>query len=311
MSYSPIKPDPDRLQALMELPLPLSCKSLQRIIGLFAYCSKWMLKFSDKIEPLSDCKVFSIEGEALTAFENLKKELGEVAPQNIDEGNPFVVKRDASEVAFMSREFEMHELYYSSVEKEATAIIESAQKWEHLLRCKHFTLITDQCSVTFVMDNRKRTKIKNNKILNWRLESASLSYTIQYRPNPENVAADTLSRSTCSAQSNKYSLEEIHAGLCHASVTRLLQYVRSQNLTFSTDEVGKVCRTCQVCAEIKPQFYKKRGDVLIKATKPIEQLSIDFKSLLKSSTRNKYFLVAIDEYSRFPFVFPRWNMETS
>ena len=108
-----------------------------------------------------------------------------MALQNIDEDNPFVVKRDVSEVAFMSREFEMHELHYSSLEKGATAIIESAQKWEHLLRCKHFMLVTDQCSVTFVMDNRKRTKIKNNKILNRRLELASLSYTIQYRPDPE------------------------------------------------------------------------------------------------------------------------------
>ena len=50
---------------------------------------------------------------------------------------------------------------------------------------------------------------------------------------------------------------------------------------------------------------------LIKATKLIEQLSIDFKGILKSSTRNKYFLVAIDEYFRFPFAFPCSNMETS
>ena len=35
-------------------------------------------------KPLSDCKVFPIEGETLTAFENLKKELGEVVLQNID-----------------------------------------------------------------------------------------------------------------------------------------------------------------------------------------------------------------------------------
>ena len=136
-----------------------------------------------------------------------------------------------------------------------------------------------------------------------------LYYTIPSRPRE--VAADTLSCSTCSAQSNKYSLEEIHAGICHARVTRLLQNVRSKNLPFSTNEVGKVCKTYQVCAEIKPQFYKKRGDVLIKATKPMEQLSIDFKGLLKISTRNKYFLVTIDEYSRFPFVFSCSNLETS
>ena len=130
MSHSFIKPDTYQLQALLELPPPLSSKCLQRTIGLFAYYGKRIQKFSDKIKPLSDCKVFPIEREALRAFENLKEELGEVALQNIDEDKSFIVKCDASEVsisvtlnqisrpvAFMSRKFEMRELYYSSVKK--------------------------------------------------------------------------------------------------------------------------------------------------------------------------------------------------
>ena len=206
VSHSLIKSDPDRLQAFMELPPPLSQKSLKRTIGVFAYHSKWIHKFSEKINPLSDCKVFPTEGEALTTFENLKKELGEVALQNIDEDNPCAVKCDASEVsisvtlsqdgrpvAFMSRKFEIHELRYPSVEKEATAIIESVRKWENLLRGKYSTLITDQHPVAIMIDNRKRTKNKNKKILNWRIEFASLSYTIQYLLGPENQAADILS----------------------------------------------------------------------------------------------------------------------
>ena len=71
-----------------------------------------------------------------------------------------------------------------------------------------------------MMDNQKRTKIKNNKILNLRLDLASFSYTIQCGPGPENIATETLFRSTCSALSNKYSLKEIHAGLCQVGLTR-------------------------------------------------------------------------------------------
>ena len=66
-----------------------------------------------------------------------------------------------------------------------------------------------------------------------------------------------------------------------------------------------------MCAEIKPQFHRKSDGVLIKATQPMERVSIDFKGPLKSSTRNKYLLVAVDEYSRFPCTFPCPNMETS
>ena len=41
-----------------------------------------------------------------------------------------------------------------------------------------------------MLDNRKRRKIKNNKIYCWRLEVASFSYTIKFRPGRDNVAAD-------------------------------------------------------------------------------------------------------------------------
>ena len=41
------------------------------------------------------------------------------------------------------------------------------------------------------------------------------------------------------------------------------------------------------------------------------RVSIDFKRPLPSSSRNKYLLVIVDEYSRFPFAFPCPNMYSS
>ena len=52
-------------------------------------------------------------------------------------------------------------MHYPPVEKEATAIIEAVRKWKHLLG--HFTIITDQRSVAFMLDNRNRTKIKKKQ----------------------------------------------------------------------------------------------------------------------------------------------------
>ena len=42
-----IKPDPDRLSPLEELPPPACRKSLQRAMGMFAYYSKWIKDFSN------------------------------------------------------------------------------------------------------------------------------------------------------------------------------------------------------------------------------------------------------------------------
>ena len=59
-----------------------------------------------------------------------------------------------------------------------------------------------------------------------------------------------------------------------------------------------------MCAEHKPQFHSPAQAHLIKATQPFERLNIDFRGPLKSNNQNTYFLNIIDEYSRFPFVFP-------
>ena len=126
----------------------------------------------------------------INAFKLLKSDMELATFHSIDEEVPFVVECDASEtklsatlthggrlVAFMSRTLQGSEMHYPPVVKEATAIIEAVRKWEHLL-ARHFTIISDQRSVAFMLDNHRRTKIKNNKIHRWRLELASFSSTI-------------------------------------------------------------------------------------------------------------------------------------
>ena len=64
----------------------------------------------------------------------------------------------------MSRTVQGSELHYLAIEKEATAIIEAIRKRSHFLLRNTFTLVTDQRSVAFMLDSRRRSKIKNNKV---------------------------------------------------------------------------------------------------------------------------------------------------
>ena len=265
-----VRPDPERLRPLQELPPPTNVRSQRRVLGLFAYYAKWISNFSEKIQPLLKATTFPLNSEAINAFNMLKSDMELAAFRPIDEGIPFVVECDASEttlsatlnqggrpVAFMSRTLQSSEMHYPPVEKEATAIIEAVRKWEHLLARQHFTIITDQRSVAFMLDNRKRTKIKNNKIQGWRLELASFSYTITYRPGVDNVGPDTLTRAFCASVTETNSnLSKMHNGLCHTGVTCMLHFVRLKNLPYSTEEVKKVCSSCRICAELKPHFHR-------------------------------------------------------
>ena len=118
-------------------------------------------------------------------------------------------------------------------------------------------------------------------------------------PVEKTMRLTALTRAFCSAVSS-CNLEELHRDLCHSGVTRLLHFVRSKNLPFSTDDVKRVCSSCGACAEFKARFYRPDEGTLTKATKPFERLNTDFKGPLRSNTRNTHLLVVVDEYSRFP-----------
>ena len=317
-----IKPDPERLKPLLELPAPHNAKSLKRVLGMFAYYAKWIANFSNRIERLKNATSFPLNVEAVRDFEKIKEDIAKASLAAIDENLLFIVECDASEVAvsatlnqggrpvaFMSRTFHASERHYPAVEKEATAIIEAVRKWNHFLARGQFTLVTDQRSVAFMFDRKRRSKIKNNKIQSWRLELASLAYNIHFRPGKDNIAPDTLTRAFC-VNSHNRNLQELHENLCHPGISRLAHYVRAKNLPFSVEDVKKVCLSCQVCAELKPRFCKPPQNTLIKATQPFERLAIDFKGPLSSSSRNFYILVVVDEFSRFPFCFPCPNMSS-
>jgi transposase InsO family protein len=310
-----VKPDSDRLDPLRNLPIPHDLQSLRRAVGLFSYFSKWVPKFSDKLAPLLNCS-FPLNENACKSFQDMKEDIEKAALSPIDENLPFVVETDASDialaatlcqngrpVAFYSRKLTESERKYPAIEKEAYAIVEAVRKWRHFLLIRPFTLLTDQQGVSFMFHNTAAGKIKNIKIQRWRMELSCFKFDIQYRPGKENVPADTLSRA-CGATGNSYSLQRIHEELCHPGIRRLYHYIRNKNLPYSLEDVKAACNSCTHCKELKPRFLKPNSLTLIKATRPFERISMDFVGPKPSASKNSYLLTIVDEYSRFPFVFP-------
>lgn len=316
-----VKPDEDRLKPLIELPLPADTTSLKRTLGMLAHYSKWIKNFSAKIKPLTNITQLPLTNEAKTRFEEIKAEIAKSTLSAVDDNATFTIETDASDyaiaatlsqngrpVAFFSRALNDSERKHPAIEKEACAIVESLRKWRHYITGRHFILITDQQSVSFMFDQTHSSKIKNEKIERWRLELSCYKYDIIYRPGRENTVADALSRVCANADPNR--LYDLHDRLCHPGITRMVHWVRSKNLPFSIEEIKAMTLSCRICAEIKPRFCKSEGR-LIKAMSPMERLNIDFKGPLPSNTQNKYILTVIDEFSRFPFAFPCKDLHAS
>jgi transposase InsO family protein len=181
--------------------------------------------------------------------------------------------------------------------------VEAVRKWKHYLTGKHFKLITDQKSVAYMFDTKRHSKIKNDKVMRWRIELSMYDFDIVYRAGEENIPADALSRMKIMSLTID-KLYELHKSLCHPGVARMVHFVKSRNLPFSVEDVKRMTQACKECQECKPQYYSPEPSHLIKATQPFERLNLDFKGPLPSNDRCRFMLTIIDEYSRFPFAFP-------
>ena len=186
ISKGSVKTDPDRLKGLMDLPVPQNLPSLRRAMGMFSHFSRWIPNFSEKLHPLTKVTHYPLTKEQTEAFQCLKQEIAKSSLVAIDSSLPVEIKTDASEhaiatsqngrpVAFFSRTLTSAEQKHSSIEKEEYAIVEVIRKWRHLLIGKHFKLITDQKSVSFMFNPKSKSTIKNEKITRWKLEFVCFS----------------------------------------------------------------------------------------------------------------------------------------
>ena len=97
VTYQTTKPDPDRVQPLLKMPVPKTSKDLQRLIGLFAYYARRIPNYSDHIRPLIQSSSFPLDNDVVTATEKLKQILASAALHLINGNLPLVVETDASD----------------------------------------------------------------------------------------------------------------------------------------------------------------------------------------------------------------------
>ena len=154
---------------------------------------------------------------------------------------------------------------------------------------------------------RHASKIKNEKIMRWKMNLPSFHFTMLHQPGRKMVEPGTLSRTFCGAIGTSH-LKELHVSLCHPGVTRMARFVRNKNLSYSLSEIRQMTFECRECQEIKHQFVQSQVNCLIKSTQPFERLNLDFKDPLPSTIKNRYFLAIIDEYTLFAFAFPCSDM---
>uniref|UniRef100_A0AB38Z1R9 RNA-directed DNA polymerase n=1 Tax=Pitica errantivirus TaxID=3078414 RepID=A0AB38Z1R9_9VIRU len=212
ISSEGVKPNPEKIEKIIQWPLPKTQKEIKQFLGLVGYYRRFIKDFSKITRPMSkflkkDAEVNPQDPSYTNSFNTLKSILSTdqiLAYPQFD--HPFILTTDASgfalgavlsqmqdntekPIAFASRTLSDTESRYATNEKEALAIIWAVNKFKPYLYGQKFTLITDHKPLTFI-----KTSDKNSKILRWRLDLENYDYEIKYKEGKSNVVADALSR---------------------------------------------------------------------------------------------------------------------
>lgn len=215
-----LKPNNDKIEAVLNFPLPKSQTEIKSFLGLVGYYRKFIKDFAKLTRPMTVClkknhKVV-LDKEFIEAFERCK-ELLTNAPllQFPDFDKQFILTTDASDyaigavlsqgtvgsdrpVAYASRTLNDPESRYSTIEKEALAIIWAIKHFRPYLYGKKFTIYTDHRPLSWLHSFEE----PSSKITRWRLRLAEYDYEVIYKNGRQNTNADALSRVKVNAIGN-------------------------------------------------------------------------------------------------------------
>lgn len=207
-----ISPNPEKVKAIKDYPIPQNPKQIKQFLGLIGYYRRFIKDFSKFAKPLTvllkkDVS-FNWSSEQDQSIEYFKAALTQ-APilQYPDFSREFLLTTDASNyaigailsqgevgkdlpIAFASRTLNKAECNYSTIERELLAIIWAAEHFRPYLYGRKFTILTDHRPLTWLFNCRN----PNSRLIRWRLRLEEFTYEIRYKPGRVNSNVDALSR---------------------------------------------------------------------------------------------------------------------
>jgi hypothetical protein len=209
-----VRPDPEKIRAIKDWPVPVDVKGLRKFLGLAAYLHKYSRNYAELTVPLSrllkkDVK-WTWDAGCQRSFEGIKQSLIESPILAIaDPDKPFHVVCDASDfaigsalmqldddgvervVCYQSRQLQPAERNYPVHDKELLAMKYALAKFRvYLLGDRPFKVFTDHASLRTAVNSPHLSQ----RMARWLSFFAEYNFSVEYKPGRLNVVADALSR---------------------------------------------------------------------------------------------------------------------
>ena len=209
-----VSPDPTKLTAVAEIPLPSNIKEVRTFLGLTGYYCRFIPNYATVAQPLTKltskeyCNNFVWTDECTAAFDKLKQLLCS-APILCypDFDREFILQTDASDVglgavlsqidksgnehvvAYASKTLSPREKNYSTTEKEAFAIQFGTQHFRVYLLGRKFTISTDHSALSWLHSVEPK-----GRIARWLMDLQEFDFEVKHRAGRVHNNADALSR---------------------------------------------------------------------------------------------------------------------
>lgn len=208
VSQQGVAPDPSKIQAMVDWPIPTTIQSLQGFLGLTGFYRKFIKQYASIAAPLTTLLQkdnFHWNDDASAAFIRLKEAMTQAPVLALpDFTTPFTVETDASglvmgavltqhghPLAFFSKVFCPRLQRSSTYVQELHAITTVVRKWRQYLLGHSFIILTDHRSLKDLMSQviqMPEQQIYLSKLLGY-------DYTIEYKSGKSNVVAKAISYS--------------------------------------------------------------------------------------------------------------------
>ena len=221
------RPDPSKISAIRELPVPTNRTSLQSFLGLVNYYGGFIPKMHKLRAPLNELlrkdTKWNWSRECQMSFTNIKKILdSSLLLTHYDPKLPIIVAADASQygigaallheypdkrqkaVCYASRALSTSERNYSQIEKEGLALVFAVKKFHKMLQGRKFTLYTDHQPLLSIFSPKKGIPVHTaNRLQRWATLLIGYDFELRYIQTAKFGHVDALSRLIASHSENK------------------------------------------------------------------------------------------------------------
>lgn len=207
-------PDPERVEAILQLKAPVTKKDLRSALGLLNYYRDYIPSYSEMVLPLTDLTNRRVPNaipwneEAESAFNAVKHALSSLPTLTVPEvGKEFILTTDASEmalgaclaqetdgeerpIAFLSKKLTPQQAKWSAIEREAFAVVWALGRLDTWLFGAKVKVVTDHNPLTYLT----RSTSSSARLTRWSLALQKYDLQFSHIKGSLNKCADALSR---------------------------------------------------------------------------------------------------------------------